>query len=129
MCISSLCVCAMQSDSDGSERAWNSITSQIKAMGYTEACIEQAIAAVGCPDVEHIVLWLLDNEVEEPKDKAMSDPNLKSWETTPATSTSSSDTDAVCHVVIVYLCACSCVDVVCVTLLRIYYVYACYTER
>ena len=68
-----MCACAMQSDSDASERAMTSITSRIKAMGYTEACVEQAIAAVGGLDIEPLVLWLLDNEVQEPKDKAMSD--------------------------------------------------------
>ena len=103
----------MQSDGDGSERAVASITSQILAMGYAKACVEQAIAAVGVLDIEPLVLWLLDNEVQEPKEKAISDPNLKSRETTSSTSSSSSDTDAVCHVVFVYfLCGCCICDVV-----------------
>ena len=89
-----MCACAMQSDSDASERAMSSITSRIKAMGYTEACVEQAIAAVGGLDIEPLVLWLLDNEVQEPKEKAISDPNLKSRETTSSTSSSSSDSSS-----------------------------------
>ena len=49
---------------------------QILAMGYTEARIEQAIAAVGRPDVQRIVLWLLNNAFQQTEEREVSDLEL-----------------------------------------------------
>ena len=57
-------------------REMANVKTQILAMGYTEARIEQAIAAVGRPDVQRIVLWLLNNVFQQIEDTEVSDLEL-----------------------------------------------------
>ena len=71
------------------KRAMLGVKNQILGMGYPEARVEQAMAAVGRPDAQRIVLWLLNNTLQESEDEVVSDLELAkrmSLETSPANS-------------------------------------------